>query len=125
MAGSRPPYIDMYIAPTYGQEQDQHKAWEYGFELIPGDTESEWVLIPQDVDKVIVFCSVLGKFGQYDVEKTNSSVYDVKNTLGEGIVWEHPRITTVGFYDTKPCTAIRLIQVVAPATDCKFLIRAI
>jgi len=125
MAGSRPAYADMAVSPTYGQEQDQHKAWEYEFELLPGDTDSEWVLIPQDVDKVIVFCSVLGKFGQYDIEKTNSSVYAVKNALGEGIIWEHPTFAAVGFKDTKPATAIRAVQVVVPATNCKFLIRAI
>ena len=108
MSGSRPAYAIMEVAPTIGQEQDQKRVYEYSFPLLAVDDYSEWVMIPQDVDRVIVFCNDTGKNGQYDIEKTNDSVSNTMALSADGIIWEHPTFDAPGFYDTKPCTAIRV-----------------
>jgi hypothetical protein len=125
MAGTRPDYAFMQIAPTLGQEQDQERAYEYSFPMDPVDDYSEWVMIPQDVDKVIIACNTPGKFGEYDVEKTNDTVDVTLAWAADGIIWEHPTFTAPGFYDTKPCTAVRLVKKVQPATNPNFCVRAV
>jgi hypothetical protein len=125
MAGTRPDYAYMEIAPTIGDEQDQKRVYEYSFPMSFTDDYSEWVMIPQDVDKVIIACNDPGKFGEYDVEKTNDSVINALAWTADGIVWEHPTFTTAGFFDTKPCTAVRIVKKVEPTTNPNFCVRAV
>ena len=126
MAGSRPDYAYMGIAPTLGQEQDQRRIYEYSFPMEITDDYSEWVMIPRDVDQVIVACNSPGKFGEYDVEKTNDSVDNTLGLTATGIIWEHPTFDAPGYYSTKPCTAIRIAKKTEPILPgVNFSLRAI
>ena len=107
--------MQVVTAPAVGR--DRKFAYEQEISL-DGVGDSDWILIPEDVNSVAVTLIVAGG-GKGKVQATTNNIADVIADNATGVDWDFGEVDTntqdVGF----PPTAIRLVQTFAGTVSLK------
>ena len=110
-------FLSMQVVTEPSVGRDRKFAYEQEVSLI-GVGNSDWILIPEDVNSIAVSLLVSGG-GKGKVQATTNSIADVIADNATGIDWDFGEVSVntqdVGF----PPTAIRLVQTFAGTVSLK------